>query len=190
VFPPADRKDVWKSWNPKNQKQSTGDAQGIEAVDPTLHGILYALNSSPVIRFLEQLTGIPGLLPDPHFTGGGLHQVSPGGRLPVHADFNYMPEVGLYRRLNLLIFLNKDWKDEYGGHLELWDAEMHACVTRILPVFNRCVIFATLATSFHGHPEPLACPPGNTRKAIALYYYTRENGEEGVPPHGVLWQTD
>jgi len=64
-----------------------------------------------------QLTGIDALVPDPHFEGGGLHQIEPGGHLKVHADFNRHPRTGLARRLNALIYLNRDWKPEYGGAL-------------------------------------------------------------------------
>jgi hypothetical protein len=149
--------------------------------------LLYQLNSGRFMEFLERLTGIEGLIPDPHFVGGGLHQIERGGFLKIHADFNRHPRFKLDRRLNLLLFLNENWKEDYGGHLELWDAGVTRCVRRILPVFNRCVIFNTTDTSFHGHPEPLACPPGTTRKSLALYYYSngRPDGEV-FSDHGTL----
>ena len=134
------------------------------------------MNSHPVLQFLEKLTGIGGLIPDPSFAGGGCHQIEPGGKLQVHVDFNKLQPANLDRRINLLIYLNKDWKEEYGGHFELWDAEGKACVKRVLPLFNRCVVFSTTQTSYHGHPHPLTCPEGWTRKSIALYYYT--NGRD------------
>ena len=89
-----------------------------------------------------------------------------------------------------MLYLNENWREEYGGHLELWDREMTRCVRRILPVFNRCVIFSTTDYSFHGHPDPLACPRGMTRKSLALYYYS--NGrpvEETSAAHGTLMQS-
>lgn len=134
--------------------------------------LLYQLNSSTFIDFLEKLTGIPGIIPDPHFVGGGLHQIERGGYLKMHVDFNRNERLRLDRRLNLLIYLNKDWKEEYGGHLEFWDADMTRREKKILPVFNRCVLFNTTDFSYHGHPEPLSCPVGQTRKSLALYYYT------------------
>ena len=134
--------------------------------------LLYQLNSSTFLSFLEQLTGIDGLIPDPHFVGGGLHQIERGGYLKMHVDFNRYDRLKLDRRLNLLIYLNQNWSDEYGGYLELWDQEMTHCEKKILPVFNRCVIFSTTDFSYHGHPEPLTCPEGNTRKSLALYYYS------------------
>jgi hypothetical protein len=119
--------------------------------------------------------------------GGGLHQIERGGYLKIHADFNRHPKFKLERRLNLLLYLNENWKEEYGGHLELWNREMTHFVHKILPTFNRCVIFNTTDTSYHGHPEPLACPQGMTRKSLALYYYSNGRpAEEESPEHGTL----
>jgi Rps23 Pro-64 3,4-dihydroxylase Tpa1-like proline 4-hydroxylase len=134
--------------------------------------LLYRLNSSTFISFLEELTGVPGIIPDPHFEGGGLHQIERGGYLKVHVDFNKHRRLNLDRRLNVLVYLNKYWKEEYGGHLELWDRKMTQCVHRILPIFNRMVIFNTNDFSYHGHPDPLSCPEGRSRKSLALYYYS------------------
>ena len=154
-----------------------------------IRDLLYQLNSSVFLQFLESLTGIRGLITDPHFEGGGLHQIEPGGFVKVHADFNIHPSLRLDRRLNLLLYLNKDWKEEYGGHLELWNPAMSHCEKRILPVFNRCVIFSISDKAFHGHPEPLTCPEGMSRKSLALFYYT--NGrpqDEQSAPHSSLYQ--
>lgn len=134
--------------------------------------LLHELNSSRFLRALEGLTGIEGLIPDPHFEGGGLHCIERGGFLKIHADFNKHEKLKLDRRLNLLIYLNKDWHDEYGGHLELWDTSMSKCVKKILPVMNRCAVFSTTDDSYHGHPDPIQCPEGMFRRSIALYYYT------------------
>ena len=134
--------------------------------------LLYQLNSSVFIEFLETLTGIEGLVPDPHFWGGGVHQIVRGGFLKVHSDFNRHPKLKLDRRLNLLLYLNREWQEEWGGHLELWDRGMTECRKKILPIFGRCVIFNTTDFSNHGHPDPINCPEGESRKSIALYYYT------------------
>ena len=142
--------------------------------------LIHQLNSSPFIEFLERVTGIAGLLPDPHLEGGGLHQILPGGKLGVHADFNKSLRLKLDRRLNLLVYLNREWQEDYGGHLELWDTEMKECVRRVLPVFNRVVIFSTTDFSHHGHPTPLSCPPERTRKSLALYYYSNGRPVEEV----------
>jgi Rps23 Pro-64 3,4-dihydroxylase Tpa1-like proline 4-hydroxylase len=129
-------------------------------------------NSSVFATFLEELTGIEGVIPDPHLDGGGLHQIERGGLLKIHADFNWHERLLLDRRLNVILYLNPGWQPEWGGQLELWDATMENCVRRVEPLFNRCVIFSTTATSFHGHPEPLTCPDGVTRRSMAWYYFT------------------
>jgi len=142
------------------------------ALGPNLQLFLYEMGAPPVLRFLEALTGIQGLISDPYFGGAGPHQILPGGFLKLHVDFNQHPLLKLDRRLNLLVYLNKDWREEYGGHLELWERDMSRCVQRILPVFNRTVVFSTTDFSYHGHPAPLACPEGMSRKSVSFYYYT------------------
>jgi 2OG-Fe(II) oxygenase superfamily len=144
---------------------------------PWTLALLHQLNSSRFIRVLEALTGITGLIPDPHLEGGGLHQIERGGYLKIHADFNKHEGLRLDRRLNLLLYLNKDWNEDFGGHLELWTPLMDRCVKKILPIFNRCVVFSTTDYSYHGHPEPLACLDARSRKSIALYYYTNGRPE-------------
>jgi Rps23 Pro-64 3,4-dihydroxylase Tpa1-like proline 4-hydroxylase len=137
---------------------------------------LYQFSTGPFLQFLEALTGIQGLIPDPYFAGGGLHETECGGRLEVHADFNLYAPLNLVRRINVIVYLNKDWRPEYGGQLELWDTEMSRCVTSVEPEFNRCVVFNTDKTTFHGHPQPVACPERMSRRSIAIYYYTAPAG--------------
>jgi len=192
VFPKPDA-PFWFDWqqgDTKNQpkKQGLGHIRRLEGADPFIFSVLAAFNSYPMIHFLETLTGIDGLIPDPHYHGGGLHQILPGGILKVHSDFNYLEKLKLYRKINVLVYLNKDWKDEYGGHIELWDKDMTHAVQKVLPIFNRCVIFNTDSYSYHGHPDPLSCPEGMTRKSIAFYYYTRDGRDEQLDPHSTLWQ--
>jgi len=139
--------------------------------DETLRAAFALFNSAPMLQFIEALTGMKGLLPDPYFAGGGLHETSAGGLLGIHADFQVNEGLQLYRRVNMLVYLNHDWLPEYGGNLELWDRQMQAKQQTVAPLFNRCVIFNTDADSFHGHPDPLTTPEGVTRRSIALYYY-------------------
>jgi hypothetical protein len=154
-----------------------------------LRDFLYEMSAPPVLCFLEELTGIEGLIPDPYFGGAGPHQILPGGFLKIHTDFNWHPLMKLDRRLNLLVYLNEDWKEEYGGHLELWDREMTRCEERILPLFNRTVVFNTTDFSFHGHPTPLACPEGRSRKSVSFYYYTNGRPEsERSAPHDTIFK--
>jgi 2OG-Fe(II) oxygenase superfamily len=151
---------------------------------------LYQMNSSVFIEFLETLTGIEGLIPDPHFWDGGLHQIVRGGFLKIHADFNRHPKLKLDRRLNLLVYLNRDWREEWGGHLELWDRKMAECRAKILPIFGRCVIFNTTDFSYHGHPDPLGCPNSESRKSVAVYYYSngRPHDEIGGDHYATLFR--
>ncbi len=130
------------------------------------------LNSRAFLAFLSELTGIEGLIPDPYHAGAGLHEIKRGGHLSIHADFPHHDVMKLDRRLNLLIYLNDDWEEEYGGALELWDRRMKAARQRVLPVLGRAVIFNTARDTFHGHPDPLLCPPDRSRRSIATYYYT------------------
>jgi hypothetical protein len=139
---------------------------------PAVRAFFYSLNSRPFLQFLENLSGIKGLIPDPFFLGGGFHETREGGHLSVHADFNHHKLMDLERRLNVLIYLNRDWRLEYGGGLELWDEKMERCVRAIEPEFGRCVVFSTTGDSYHGHPAPIAHPQKKPRRSIALYYYT------------------
>src|SRR5262249_47407606 len=136
-----------------------------------------------------RLTGISGLVADGELEGGGLHQITRGGYLKVHADFNYHPGTGFHRRLNLLLYLNRGWDEGWDGNLELWDRGMARCVKSVTPVLNRCVIFSTTDSANHGHPRPLSCPGETTRKSIALYYYTLTRpAEELSGSHSTLYK--
>jgi len=143
-----------------------------ETLSPPLRSLFYSFNSLPFVGFIENLTGIKGLIPDPYFAGAGLHQVSSGGHLDIHTDFNFHAAMGLERRINVLIYLNKDWREEYGGCFEIWDQKMSRCCRRVVPAFNTCVVFNTSSISFHGNPDRVNHPDGSPRRAIALYYYT------------------
>lgn len=159
---------------------------------PKTKEFMHFLNSQPFLEFLSILTGIENLIPDPFFDGGGCHQIQPGGMLKIHADFNKHPKTKLDRRLNVLVYLNEDWKEEYGGHFELWDKEMKESRAKILPLFNRMAMFSTTSDSYHGHPNPLTCPPDRTRKSLALYYYTNGRPEEeiveGIEDHTTIFK--
>lgn len=138
---------------------------------PTTTHLLYQLNAAPFLDFLEDLTGLKGLVSDLRLDGGGYHLTRRGGRLAVHTDFSHHRRSKMRRKLNLILYLNKDWKEEFGGHLELWDKDLTKCYQRVLPIFNRCVIFATDAGSPHGQPDALMCPPDRGRQSLALYYF-------------------
>jgi Rps23 Pro-64 3,4-dihydroxylase Tpa1-like proline 4-hydroxylase len=147
----------------------------------------FALLESPAfLGLVTELTGIEGLIQDPTRVGGGCHQILSGGYLDVHVDFNRHPETSLRRRLNLLLYLNRDWDPVWGGQLELWDMEAGRAVEVVDPIFNRAVLFETGESSYHGHPSPLRCPEGRSRKSLAAYYYTHDD-PDGGPEHNTIY---
>lgn len=130
--------------------------------------------SSPQFRAdLEYITGIPNILADEQLVGGGMHLTGSGGRLDVHVDFNLIEDRKLFRRLNILIYLNPTWKEEWGGHIELWDKDVRQCHNRCVPALNRCLIFETSEFSYHGVARVTA-PADMVRHSFAAYYYTKE----------------
>ena len=134
------------------------------------------LHCSLFLNFLEKLTGINGLIPDPYFAEGSYAMSKSGGILDIHADFSHHDKLKLERRLNILIYLNDDWKKEYGGALNLYDANLNS-VKKIYPLANRIAIFTTSENSFHGFPEAIKCPENIVRKSINLYYYSLPRNE-------------
>lgn len=143
-----------------------------ERLPKSTRDLFYALNSRPFLLFLEHMTGIKGLIPDPYFIGAGIHKTLNGGHLDIHADFNLHGPMKVERRLNVLIYLNDDWQEDWGGCFEIWDNEMTGMLKRFAPIRNRMVCFSTSSTSMHGNPVPVNHPQGEARQSIALYYYT------------------
>lgn len=176
---PVPEHPVWLDWRNRSPhqygKQGAGGSDNFHLLDPEFRFALNEFNSAYFLQFLERLTGMPGLLPDPYFTGGGMHQILRGGLLDIHTDFNDYLKLGIYRQLNVLIYLNEEWLPGYGGELELWNGRPSAggvCQKSIPPLFNRCVVFKTDKTSFHGHPKEWLAPEPITRRSLAFYYYT------------------
>ena len=155
-----------------------------------IKNFLRFLNSHYFIDFLQKLSSLKEpLIPDPHFIGGGLHESKRGGLLKIHADYCKHPETNLDRRLNLLIYLNKNWEESYGGELQLWDSEMKSQRKKILPIFNRLVIFNTTDYTYHGLPDPLNCPENMSRKSLALYYFSNGRPSSELRPENVNQST-
>ena len=178
----------WVDYYDTHQKKLANENE--ENIGLFTRYVLYSLNSQIFLRFLEELSGIPALISDSTFRGGGLHNTLPGGKLGIHLDFNKHKKYDLDRRLNCIVYLNKDWQDEYNGHVELWDGDITKCYQRVAPVFNRVVLFTTSDHSWHGHPDPLNCPEHMSRKSLALYFYTHgrpaADGED--VKHSTLWK--
>ena len=140
---------------------------------PATLALFQTLKSEMFTRFLERLTGIEGLIPDPEYRGSGVHQTLSGGLLDIHADFNRYAKYDMHRRVNTFVFLNEDWKESYGGYLELWSKDLKSCGAKISPDMGRFVVFSSTDFSYHGHPHPLSCPQNRSRRSLALYYYTK-----------------
>lgn len=142
---------------------------------PTMRALHDELSSERFVSFVSEVSGIPGLMPDDMMDGGGLHRSMPGGFLNVHADFSaHHSKPGWHRRVNLLLYLNPEWKPEWGGELQMWSKDMKRCENKVEPVGNRILLFTTDDHSYHGHPEALRFPEGKARQSLALYYFTHD----------------
>jgi len=172
-FPPLDPSQ-WNNYLHTNERKFSNTDP--DTWGPTLREILEELNSPRFVQFVSRLIGVDDLIADPSLEGGGLHQSTTGGFLNIHADFTVHPHNRKWqRRANILLYLNDEWKPEYGGDLELWSADMKHCVEKVSPLANRVLIFTTDVNSFHGHPEPMRCPEGVARRSMALYYFSVED---------------
>jgi Rps23 Pro-64 3,4-dihydroxylase Tpa1-like proline 4-hydroxylase len=192
TFPGSNNFRFYEYNNPLEKKLAFDQ---ISKLPDPIAELMRELSTPDFLMFLEELTGIEGLVPDPYFRGGGVHQSRKGGKLDMHVDFNIHPKIKLERRLNVIIYLNKNWQESWHGDLQFWEGykengrhvlvKMHQ---KIYPVFNRLVIFSTSEKSYHGHPEPLECPEDVTRNSLALYYYTKERPEnDRYNPHSTTY---
>jgi hypothetical protein len=155
----------------------------IKAESPTVSGpaardILNWLCTPQFVSFLEELTGISDLAPDPTHFFGGLHVCPPGAFQALHRDFRVHPVTGKFHRVNVLVYLNSDWQNAYGGQLELWGPDKIECGKSLFPVAGRVVIFESTPSSFHGVPDPVRCPPGRARLSLASYFYADTPGAQ------------
>lgn len=178
-FPDLEKESDVKYNNP-NESKKIG-SNGEYSLGYNGRKLIRFLNSQMFLDFLQDLTGIKErLIPDPDLIGGGYHEIKPEGFLKLHVDFHKHPKTKLDRRLNLLVYLNQDWEEEYGGHFELWERDMSECKVKIAPLFNRVALFNTTGDSWHGHPNPLTCPKDRSRKSLALYYYSNGRPENEI----------
>lgn len=150
----------------------------------------YEISSAPFLSFLEKLTSTKVLLPDPYLAAAGYHNTLSGGYLNVHADFSTHDYLKMERRLNFLLYLNKNWNKNYNGNLDLYDKKINI-VKSYQPIAKRLVIFETTTTSFHGLEKPLECPDNVTRKALSAYYYTKTRPyKKGFKKHTDIFPRD
>jgi hypothetical protein len=165
---------VYGSGNP-DANEGDGAKRSISQeprLGPTTRNFLLQLNSATFITFIESLTGVAGIVGDPTYRGGGIHRTGRSGSLLAHSDADRHPMGDPFNQsINIIIYLNEEWQEAYRGALELWSRDGKQCERRIVPVFNRTVIFESSADTYHGHPEPLECPPDRYRDSLAMYYY-------------------
>jgi 2OG-Fe(II) oxygenase superfamily len=173
---PKPSTDAWTQYKHANENK-LGMAKR-QLFPPALAAVTDELNSPEFVAWVSELTGIPGLKADSMLEGGGLHQSGPGGYLNVHTDFSmHHFHTNWHRRVNLIVYLNVAWEEQWGGSIELWerkDGKMARCAVKYPPLLNHALIFTTDEKSLHGFPDPLTCPDGESRKSLALYYYTVE----------------
>jgi hypothetical protein len=174
---PQPTSDAWTQYKHANENKLGMPKR--ELFPAATRAVTDELNSPEFVAWVSELTGIPGLMADPMLEGGGLHQSGPGGYLNVHTDFSmHHFHTHWRRRVNLILYLNPGWHEEWGGALELWEQKMARCAAKYPPLLNHALVFTTDQRSLHGFPDPLTCPQGESRKSLALYYYTVEQGRK------------
>ncbi|HXJ40147.1 MAG TPA: 2OG-Fe(II) oxygenase [Bryobacteraceae bacterium] len=189
AFPTSDSEVPWTIRDNTNNRRRFLEDERFMPLPIRL--MLREFNSRQFLLFLETLTGIDNLLPDPYFVGGGIHISGPGDFLNIHADFNWHHKLHAHRRVNALLYLSPDWKEEWNGALEMWSPDMSRQVETIYPGFNRLVVFNVTDVSNHGQPKANACPPGVYRQVLNLYYYTAKRDESEISaPHFTAYKTE
>ena len=190
---PGRNNPIWQHYDDKDIQIKTRTNWRTEADIPSdTRALVRTLNSGRFLRALSTLTGINNLISDPYLTGGGESSVYRGGILDIHCDGNWHDAMAVHRRLNIILYLNKNWQESWGGHLEFWDRKLQGCVNKIAPNYNRLAVFLTNDFTYHGHPQPLNCPDDESRKSLILYYYTsrpRDPDEVALKnAHRALWR--
>ena len=171
-FPSLDSKDWYVYNNAIEDKKTTNNW---EFFGPNTYRLMSYLNYPIFVQELQKLFNDEALYPDFGLNGGGYHLHKTGGKLNVHLDYSIHPKINLERRVNIIIYLTEDWNDAWGGHISFWShneetQQPKEMIKKVAPKFNRAVIFDTTCNSWHGLPEPLACPADKARKSLAIYY--------------------
>ena len=192
-FPDLDDKDLWDISNdPEIEVKMRSNWTSEFDIPEKIVDAIRIMNSASFLQSLSKALGIPKLIPDPYFSGGGLNVTVSGGLLDVHVDGNYHDATGLHRRVNAILYLNPGWQDGWGGEFGLYDNKGEKLIKKIAPLHNRFMAFDTNDFSFHGLPDPLNFPEGNARRSIILYYYTKDPrpGSQITvqQPHSALWK--
>jgi hypothetical protein len=172
-FPRKGQRD-WVQYETTHELKQT--SRGLFGLSPFTQLFMMEVCSPRFLKLMGEVTGHQDLVADPLFHGGGLHESFRGGWLNLHTDWRQHPTLPLARRLNMIIYLNKEWDSAWGGAIELWNPGATEAGAKTECVFNRTLIFPTTDTSLHGFPSPIACPESRTRKSISLFYWTMDEG--------------
>jgi hypothetical protein len=166
-FPSLEEMKV--SYNGINEKKAehSSFANLASCFEETRHKLF----ENDFVRRIESISGLEGLSVLDDRYGYGLHQGGNGSFLDIHIDYNIHPLKKKHRRLNMILFLSKQWEEKWGGHMQFWNADVTQCMQAIKPEFNRCVIFECNNISYHGY-ETIICPEEVTRKSFYLYFFT------------------
>jgi len=135
-----------------------------------LKNLYYILSTDKCIEYISKLSDIKNLEFDPYLHGAGIHSHPRNGKLNMHLDYEKHPKSGKLRRVNIILYMSKNWNKEWNGQTELWDENMEECKAKSNVVFNTALIFKTNDISWHGLPNEIKCPEGIFRKSIAYYY--------------------
>lgn len=186
---PGPEHAAWMRRDYREQAARMGQLQrsGFEGVAAPLRHLLNELTAMAFLDFLGALTGIAGLIADPHYRAAGPSLTLPGGHLALHADFNRDRTRHLERKVTVLYYLSPDWQPEWGGALELWNEPRSRCEQSYLPELDRLIVMDHGDTFWHGHPQPLACPEGRYRASVAAYYYVAAPSPDEANSHGAIW---
>ena len=174
-----------------NEKEVKLSSEGMALLSSNALLLNSYLQSDLMLNWLNELTGIEEpLISDPYLAGGGYHEIKKGGLLKIHADFNKHPKLNLDRRLNMIIYLNRDWEESWGGGLQLFDEKMDKPIKSVVPNFNTAIIFSTTSFTYHGHPDPLSCPENRSRRSLAYYYFStgRPQNEVSDERHSTIFK--
>tara|TARA_A200000113_G_scaffold226035_1_gene249728 strand:+ start:8805 stop:9587 length:783 start_codon:yes stop_codon:yes gene_type:complete len=181
--------------------KTRSDFKNIEDIPENCFKVFSIMNGGRFLNCLSNFTSIEGLICDPYYSGGGINKIEKSGTLAIHVDGTTHHKMNIKRRLNAILFLNKDWQDAWGGHHEQWvpknedldpfDKNQNwECVRLIRPKFNRLMVFTTNDHSWHGHTKELSLPAGNSRKSLITYYYTSDRPKSDLrfeEPHRALF---
>jgi hypothetical protein len=160
-------------------------------VAPEAYKFVNEMHSALGMEWLTKITGITDLIPDPYLVGAGYSRAYTGDTLQLHTDFNWNDQLRLHRMASFIVYLNPDWKEEWGGALEFTDFDRKETIQKIPTMFNRAVIWRHHKRGFHGFPEPMHCPADQTRNTFRLFfYYSDANYKDDDRPHRSLYWYD